>query len=243
MGSIAIHTLIVSLVWLFGSPSDSAPLFDPDEVMEVRMIELPKSPTPMPQKATRAPPPPPAGERKAAEPPPPVTASDMKFETPDATPTEGEQDQTDARADLLRQLKRKQLLEDLNAAEGRVDRAASDPDGTLEPEDVFAGATGGVAMDPELARYTAQLRKLILPHWAPLPRLIQDNPDLTAVVEVKVQNGTLRGSGRIVEPSSDDSFDRSCALAIEKAGTLPPPPERFQKLTGVWIRFRATDAL
>ncbi len=246
VGSVGIHLLIVAAVFAFGSGDESGPMFDPDDVMEVKMIELPKSPTRMPQRATKAPPPPPPGKTQAKAPPPPPTASDMKLETPEAEPLQGDETQdpqTDARQDLLRRLQRQRALQNLEAPDGREDRAQSDPDGTLAPEDVFAGSASGVAMDPELARYTAQLRKLILPHWAPLPRLIQENPDLSAVVEVPVKTGTLRGRGRVVESSGNDSFDQSCARAIDKAGQLPPPPERFQRLTGVWIRFRASDAL
>ncbi len=245
VGSVGIHLLLVVGGFLFSNTSDDGPLFDPDEVMEVKMIELPKSPTRLPQRATKAPPPPPPGEVQAKTPPPPPTASDMKLETPDAEPDKGaeEPDTRDTRRDLLRELQRRKALENLDAPDGRVDRAASDPEGTLEPEDVFAGSASGVAMDPELARYTAKLRKLILPHWAPLPRLVQENPDLSAVVEVPVKTGVLRGRARVAESSGNDSFDQSCARAIEKAGQLPAPPERFQRLTGVWIRFRASDAL
>lgn len=238
--SLGVHGLLVLMLVLSrscGDPED--PLFDPDEVMQVQMVALPKAAGRLPDRASRAPRPA-EGAREA----PPKT-SDMVFKTPEATPDKGqERAPPDTRREDLLARMREQAHQDPTAPLGDADRMATDPDSTLSPEEAFGGSGGGLPMDPELARYVADVRKLVLPNWAPLPRIVQENPDIFTVVEIRIEDdGTIR-SPRVVRPSGNASFDESCVRALQKTGRLPLPPARFEALArkGVWIHFPASDA-
>ena len=84
--SIAVHLLVVGVFaagQMFGS---SEPLFNPDDVMIVQAVALPKANTRMPDRPTRAPDPPKGDKVTAKAKPPPPTASDMALRKKKAAP-------------------------------------------------------------------------------------------------------------------------------------------------------------
>ena len=223
-------------------------LFDPKDVMEVTMAALPKSAGRQPDRASRAPRP--AEGQQQAPAPPQQPTDQMSFKDPTKEKTKGEEppkDHTDRRDALMDSLRRQQLVQSLAEAPlGDVDRAATDPDSTLSMEEAF-GLRGGVGpVDPEAARYLVLLRQNLLPHWNPLPRIIEEHPDSFTVVDIWLDEDGKITDSAVKTGSNIDAFDRSCLLAVAKAAKLPLPPDRFRVETrkGVQIRvtFRASDA-
>ncbi len=238
--SLVVHLALAGLLMASKTCNpDPGAFFDPDEVMEVSMVALPRSAGRLPDRATRAPPPAQG----------PQDPNQMRFEDPEQQVEEEQtpvRDNTDSRRDLLASLRRQQLVDNLaDAPLGEQNRSATDPDSTLSMEEAFGSGTG-TAMDPEAARYLMELRQNLLPLWNPLPRIIEDNPGIFTVVDVFLDDsGSVRKSG-VYQSSGSDSFDQACVRAVVKASRLPLPPDRFRFETpkGVQIRvtFRASDA-
>jgi len=227
-------------------PDDSS-LLIPD--MDVTMVALPKATGRLPDRASRAPRP----AQGADTPAPPVQSdpNQMRFEDPEKEKTQGDpqpRDRSAERRDLLKDLRRQQLIDQLaDAPIGAADRMATDPDSTLTVEEAF-GLGGGIGgpVDPDAARYLLELRATLLPHWNPLPMIIEQNPDIFTVLDVWITDSGRYKSADVKIGSGNDSFDRSCLNAVAKAGTLPVPPDKFRVETrkGIQIRvtFRASDA-
>jgi TonB family protein len=226
---------------------DDSDLLMPD--MDVMMVPLPKASGRLPDRASRAP-----RAAPGADTPAPPKQSDpnrMRFEDPAKEKPQGEparENHSDARQDLLRNLKRQQALDALRDAPiGDADRMATDPDSTLTVEEAF-GLGGGIGapVDPEAARYLLELRGALLPHWNPLPSTYEHNPDMFTVLDAWISDDGRYKSADVKIGSGNDSFDRSCLTAVAKAGTLPLPPDKFRVETrkGIQIRvtFRASDA-
>ena len=240
--SIGVHLLVVGLLALGQLMEPEAPLFDPNDVMTVQAVALPKANTRMPDRPTRAPPPPKGDTAKAKAPPPPPTASDMALRKKDAKKKKGVADRSADRSELLNRLKRESLLKDTTAALGTKDRVQTAKDG-VDPKDAVIGPIGAGRMDPELARYVSQCRDRILPNWKPLPAILAAHPEYKVVVSVSVgQTGQL-GSPTVVKSSSDASFDRSAISAVVRTGRLPPPPAKYaaSAAKGVMITLSAAD--
>ncbi len=246
--SLGIHIALVATVWI-GSlfERDTEPLFDPNNVMMVSAVALPKSTSRLPQRRERAPDPVRGHTKKAEAPPIPTTASDMVRHDKDAKKNKGEtrqKDHTSDRADLLNKLKRDDLLKDLSAPEGRTDRSLTDPDG-VDPKDAIIGPIGSGRHDPELGRYVAACTNRIRPNWRPLPSTIASHPDYEVRVMVLVEsNGTI-SKPRVIKGSGDAAFDRSAITAVMRTARLPPPPPRYvaSAAKGVTITLAARDLL
>ena len=240
--SIGVHLLVVGLLALGQLMEPEAPLFDPNDVMTVQAVALPKANTRMPDRPTRAPDPPKGDTAKAKAPPPPPTASDMALRKKDAKKKKGVADRSADRSELLNRLKRESLLKDATAALGTKDRVQTAKDG-VDPKDAVIGPIGAGRMDPELARYVSQCRDRILPNWKPLPAILAAHPEYKVVVSVSVgQTGQL-GSPTVVKSSSDASFDRSAISAVVRTGRLLPPPAKYaaSAAKGVMITLSAAD--
>ena len=240
--SIAVHVLILGVIWAGQFVKSDEVLFNPDDVMTVQAVALPKANKRMPDRPTRTPPPPKGDIAKAKAPPPPPTASDMALRKKEAVPTRGEPDKTDAREDLLNKMRREALLKDASAALGSRDRVATDKDG-VDPSEAILGPMGAGRMDPELARYVGQCRSRILPNWNPLPALLAAHPEYKVVVSVSVSPSGALGRPTIVKGSGDASFDRSAISAVVRTGRLPAPPPRYaaSAAKGVMITLAAAD--
>lgn len=217
--------------------------------MDVTMVALPKSAGRLPDRASRAPRPSQGADTPAA--PKQTDPNQMRFEDPEKEKAQGDPqpaDHSDARQDLLRDLKRQQALDALrNAPIGDADRMATDPDSTLTVEEAF-GLGGGVGgpVDPEAARYYLELRQTIMPNWNPLPSTYEGKPEMLTVVDIWIDDRGGYKSAKVATASGNDSFDRSCLNAVARAGRLPVPPDKFRVETrkGIQIRvtFPASDA-
>lgn len=240
--SLALHVLAaILLVSVRTCGGGDEPLFDADEVMMVQVVSLPKAKGRLPDRATRAPAPA-AGAPDAAAPP---TASDMVFRDEEAEPNQGA-DSTDRRRQLLESLRQQRATGSASpdAPLGDVDRAATDPDGALSDEVLFGGTGTGIPADPDLARYNMELRQAVIPQWTPLPRVIQENPEAWAVLEVTLHPDGRVDDVRVARSSGIGSFDESCLRAVSRAGLLPLPPSRFPSLAsdGILLMLTASDA-
>jgi TonB family protein len=242
--SLALHAAFVLVLFTAeGLTRPDGPMFDPDEVMMVSAVALPKATRSLPDKPMRTADPL-QGVVKAKAPPPPPTASDMALHKPEAPQVKGVEDapKPDLRAELLRQTRKEALLKDMSAQLGPMDKTATSKDG-VNPEDAILGPLGGGEMDPELARYISACRGAIMPNWTPMPGIIAAHPDYQVVLMV-----TLDANGRIGNPvikkgTGDASFDRSAILALQKTGSLPPPPAKWRDsaAAGVYITLTAGD--
>ena len=240
--SIGVHLLVLGLLALGQLLEPDRPLFDPNDVMTVQAVALPKANTRMPDRPTRTPPPPKGDSVKAKTPPPPPTASDMALRKKKAVEKKGVEDKSVDRSELLNKIRREALLKDATAALGAKDRVQTAKDG-VDPKDAVIGPMGAGRMDPELARYVAQCRDRILPNWKPLPAILAVHPEYKVVVAVAVgQTGQL-GSPSVVKSSTDPSFDRSAISAVVRTGRLPPPPAKYaaSAAEGVIITLSAAD--
>jgi TonB family protein len=239
--SIGVHVLLVGAVWAGQMWKSDSRLFDPNEVMAVQAVALPKANKRMPDRPTRTPDRPKGDTAKAKAPPPPPTASDMALRKKDAPKKQGQTNKTDAREELLNKMKREALLKDATAALGQRDRVATDKDG-VDPKDAVIGPIGTGRMDPELARFVAQCRARILPNWNPLPAILAAHPDYTVTVSVTVGASGALGSPSIVRGSGDASFDRSAISAVVRTGRLPAPPPRYAASAAQGVMFTLSAA-
>jgi TonB family protein len=213
VGSVAGHAvLVVTLLIAQSCAPKHAPLINPDEVMEVSLLSMPKQETRMVQKATRAP-----EEKQGVQEPEPVevikTDSDMR--ALEVTPDKGQE--KPSRDDALREMKRAEMLAALeDAAEGSQDRLPTSEDGVEGSE----GSSKGVG-DPRLAAYYEKVKKAVLPNFRPL----QEDPALKVKLHVTVdRKGTVLGF-EVADSSGDVSFDQAAIRAVKATDTVPAPPE------------------
>lgn len=214
--------LLSFLPWCTPEPP---PLIVPD--VEVSMVSLPKRlnvPDRMArvQRASGVTPPKP-------DEPPPIKESDLVVhkEEPEPKPgnTEAPVDRPDAAAEKARQ----ELLEDfLNAPEGTVDRDATDPDGM---GDAKLAALGAQSLgDPAFARWTNQVQALLQQKFQPLGS--SGGLKATAQLRIDPESGRILSSN-LSKPSGVLSFDSAAQRAIDAAGNLPVPPEKYWPLLQV----------
>lgn len=218
-----------------------APLIDPNKVMMVSAVALPKQVTRLPQKAMHTPEAAPGAADDAA--PIPPTASDMTLHDEKAPEKSGRKvDRTADREALLRQARKDALLKDLATPTGPEDHARTDPHG-VDPSEAVFGAGGPGVNDPVLARYQESCRAAIYPNWTPLPSTVASHPEFEVWVEVEVKADGSIGTPRVVRGTGDTSFDRSALMAVAKTGRLPPPPEKWRAsaATGIYIILYARD--
>lgn len=248
--SLGLHALLAAALFVGERllNADSKPLIDPSQVMMVTAVALPKQTTRLPDRPTRTPDPPKAPTPEPSPtPPPPPTASDLVLHKEDAPKPSGAPesppDRSQDRDELLREMRKQQLLKDMSAAVGDVDRPRTDPNG-VDPEDAILGAGVGVPMDKEAAAWWSKTRPLVWANWTPLPAIIAAHPEYVTVIRVKVgADGTL-SDAEIAKRSGDASFDNSARLAVLKTGRVPPPPAKFAEAwanEGTQLAFPAKD--
>lgn len=212
--SLGLHMSVALGVAIGGMlPESHKPMINPDEVLEVALMPMPKQTTKMPQKASRTPDPVTGQPDPVKEPPLPPSNSDLALQDPNAPQKQG--DNAKSREELMEQMRRDQARKDALAALGNEDRARTDPDGV-------EGATGtstGLG-DPKKAAYAEKVRQAILPNLGSL----QKDASLKVLVDI-----TIDADGRIVDrkirtPSGDPSYDAAVDFAIRKTAQVPPPP-------------------
>ncbi|MCB9777924.1 MAG: TonB family protein [Alphaproteobacteria bacterium] len=251
--SVALHVLLALLIFLAqcGSCAGEPPLVNPDNVMRVSAVALPKQTGRLPDKPSRtpdnpvaakeAPPEPvaeaPKGQADAAKPVP--NASDMSLQKDE--PRKGTtKDRTDAREALLNSARREALVKDPNAPLGDTDRPRTSPDGVSIDEAIFGPGGDGIN-DPELARWKVQAEEALRANWTPLPATVAGHPDYVVYLVVPVGPDGKLGKPQVYKGTGDSGFDRSAIMAVMKTGRVPPPPEKWRGSTtkGVVMEFPA----
>jgi TonB family protein len=236
--SIGFHGLLFLVLMLARCESTHAPLI-PDQ--EIIMVELPgpaRQTTAMPQKAERAPPPP-SGVQEA--PPPPPNQSELAIQTPEAPKEQGvpkEDPREKAKREaLLNELRRQQMIQDLNAPVGEENRAATSPDGNTDE-----GSTGSGASENEKSKWAAEATKIVRANWHPLLSICQADPKLNVTIRVTVDGqGNQIKEPTVEKTSNNESLDGSALRAVEQSGKLPPTPDPNGWAFG--LRFNCKDVL
>ncbi|MCB9668202.1 MAG: TonB C-terminal domain-containing protein [Alphaproteobacteria bacterium] len=231
VGHVGMIVGFTGFTFLLTFCGDSKPIIDPDDAMEVAMVQLPKSRSRMPDRATRAPEP--VGKPEPVAQPTPAPdvkhTSDLAVKTEKAEPKPG----VDTRRleDALKLLEQQERLAQMEAALGDLNQAATDPNSESdEVADVGAIGTPG---DPEFARYIAQVRARFMEAFHPLQSIRDANPGIRCVIHITVETGT----GRIVRfdvtrPSGVDAFDAAAQRAVEAVSSIPLPPEKYRDRMG-----------
>lgn len=226
--SVIGHGMMVLLalaVTALSSHCASRPLVEIDRSMEVSIIQ--KSQTKMPDRAQRAPVPKGTPEpRPEPQPTPTPNPSDLVFEKEDAVVDEGFDADRQAALDALM---REAILQDLDAAEGKVDRNVTDPNSTSD--ETINAAAAQAAGDPEVARYKAKISALMRQQFNPLQAIVTANPDIRCVlmVHADMRSGAIT-EVEIFESSGVGAYDEAAKQAAWAVGRFPLPPERFKAL-------------
>jgi TonB family protein len=223
VGHVGVALMLSLLMLLAGLRR--GPILDPNDIMEVSMVVLPKTESRMPERATRAPVPRGEDTPTAPQPKPPVE-SDLAVVQPDAPKAEGSPDHSDRRTELMKELRRKQLLADAAADIGAVDREASDPDSTTD-QAVNTGGSGAAA-DPELALWVQKVREKFMANFHPLPTIVSANPNIEATVAVRIDEAGNVLSRSMHKPSGNPSYDAAAERAADAVTQVPPPPEKYR---------------
>jgi len=197
------------------------PLIDLDNVMEVSMVVLPKSPTEMVHRATQAPTPTgqkTATHRKVITPP---RQSDLVIKKKDAKTNQG-----DNSAELRRLILLNAAKSQADAPEASETVQASDPNSTTNES--FTIGTAGQLADPELARYIKTIQELFHKNFNPLPTIVAANPKIECKVHVRfdMNTGTIN-SIKMIRSSGNASYDGAAKRAIESVQRVPLTPARF----------------
>lgn len=259
---VGLAVVLIAGELLFGH--DPKPLIDPDQVMQISAVALPKPTSNLPDKVMHTPEPvepdpvPAAPEAEPSpeppEPPPepaemalPDPKKDKKVEKVEKVDKAAEKKREDDKKKALDAARKQALLtglRDMGTPEGDRNSPRTDPNG-VDPKDAILDFAGVGPTDPELARYYAACKAALLPNWTPLPSTVSAHPNYKVVVMVEVEaDGTL-GQPKVLKGTGDATFDRSAALAISKTGRFPPPPAKYRAAAqnGVQIEFVAKDKL
>jgi hypothetical protein len=212
------HLAVFSLVAVAQCGSGAPPQFKAPDAIIVEMAGPATAETRMPQRAERAPTPASGAPSPELAPPPP---NPSELALPTATPTKGNPEGD--RADLMAELRKQQLLADLNAPEGQTNRLESG-----SPSDQTGTRAQSGVHDPELARWVVKANEELGKNFHPLPSWCASNPNLVARAAAPVRaDGSVADSATIVETSRNASFDAACIRAFETTKSLPPLPARF----------------
>jgi len=226
LAAIGLHLALAALFICAGLLEQLRPPPPPlvDQSMEVSMLVM-KHSSRLPTRATRV-----RVNRgdtvqkSEVHEPVPVRQSDLAFNTPDAKKTEGQPDRSAERARAVRDLQMAAALSDFDEAD--ANRDAASPDGSGDETIDLGGA--GVRLDPELARYIAQLQRLFNEHFHPLPGIVAGRPDLRTRVKLTLDESGKITSYDVVGKSGNASYDRSAESAVQGVPRVPLPPEKYR---------------
>lgn len=213
------HIFMIAVVALAQCGSQAEPLFKPEDTIIVEMMGPPTEASRMPQKAERAPDVASGNPEPDAVQPPP---NPSELALPNAEKLKGDEKST-ARDDLMAELRKQQLLKDLSAPEGTVDRLATSADSS---EGGGTSAQAGVR-DPELAKWVTVAQAALAKNFHPLPAWCSANPSIRATAGAPVSgSGALTDDAAVVESSRNPSYDAACVRAFATTGQLPPLPTK-----------------
>ena len=259
LGSLLLHAIAIGLILVFDSISFTPP---PPKITYITAVQAPaKQKSALPNRAAQV-----EAPSKGSDTPPPTKSAPVvhndaqtmsikkdppkektKPKTKTKTKTKTEKVNTPKKGSNKGEEKKKEDDKKKRAKErakrlaalGEKSREETSKDGTADSSS--NGAIGPI--DAILGKYIEQCRQEILSNWNPLPTLIEQNPDLQVIIEVKIEaNGTL--SKPVVHKSSgNSSFDRSAIIALRKTKKLPIPPTKYQSSAagGIIITIAAQD--
>ena len=156
--------------------------------------------------------------------PVPVRQSDLAFNSPEAKKTQGQPDRSADRARAMRELEMAAALSDFEEAD--TPRDATSPEHTGDETIDLGGA--GMRIDPELARYIAQLQRLFNQHFHPLPGITAGRPDLRTRVRLTLDESGKITAYDVAQKSGNVSYDRSAESAVQAVPRVPLPPEKYR---------------
>lgn len=226
IAAIGLHLALAGLFLVAGLLERLRPPPPPlvDQSMEVSMLVM-KHSNRMPTRATRVrvnrgdtP------QKTEAPQPVPVRQSDLAFNTPEAKKTQGQPDRSADRARAMRELQMAAALSDFDEAD--ANRDAASPEGSGD-ETIDLGGTG-MRIDPELARYIAQLQRLFNEHFHPLPGITAGRPDMRTRVRLTLDTSGKITAYDVVGKSGNSSYDRSAESAVQAVSRVPLPPEKYR---------------
>jgi TonB family protein len=204
---------------------DARPILDPDDAMQVAMVELPRSRTNMPDRATRAPKAVGAPTPEPAPAPDVKHTSDLAVKVDKAEPKPGVD--TKRLEDALAQLERDQALADMDAALGQLDQAATDPNSEATEATATSG-TLGTPGDPAFVRYIAEVRAVFLDNFQVIPAIRDANPGIQCTVMVQVDATGAITDATVSRSSGVDAFDAAAMRAVQAVTRVPLPPEQYR---------------
>ncbi len=211
------------------------PLFRTEDVMVVSMSGPVQEMSRMPQKAERAPDP--SRGNDAAAPPPPPNASDMALQTPDQL-SKGDPNADRIREAALDEIKRDQLLRELDAPQGKTDRVQTGNE---------AGDGGQKAAginDPELQRWQREAEPIVRANWHPLVSVCQANRNTVAHVAVDIgPDGVVDADSAQSVATGNVSLDNAAFRAVTGTARVPRLPPRYAEGLRVSFEFDCKDFL
>jgi TonB family protein len=233
------HGVLLLLVLLGRS---AGPMIPPDTVMEVAMVTLHREANVLPEKVMVKPPQV-TGDMGAVE-EFPVVEDQLVLEVDEADEAEGEEKTPES--DEERQERREDLIARANDVPvGPEDQLPTDPDSTVtDLRDVYLAGDGTNAADPELAAYIRDCKQRVMAKWNVMPSIANENPDLTVVIGIRIDDSGKILKAKIVDNSGNRQYDMNTLTAVRRMGSLPAPPS--DKILGyaeggVFIRFVASD--
>ncbi len=235
------HALLLILVLVSRGPSQA---IIPENVMEVAMVTLHRDANVLPEKVMVAPPVV-TGDMGVIEEPP--IPDQMILETPDAEEDEGEEKEPESEEERVERSEQIAKLDtsDIDADTGPETHLPTDPDSNVtDLREVYMHGSGTNVADPELAAYIRDCKDRIMKKWHVLPAVANENPDLSVVIGVIIDNKGKIKKAKIVDPSGNRQYDSATYRAIKQMGSLPAPPsEKIMEFAkdGVFIRFKASD--
>ncbi len=237
-----LHGVLLVLVLVTKGGADH--VIPPTEVMEVAMITLHRDADVLPEKVMVAPPR--VTGDMGVDLQPEIDPDQMVLDDPDAEDKEGEDKEPED--EEARQERRDDLiakLDEFEAPKGPETNLPTDPNSdVVDPRELYLSGDGTNPADPELGAYIRDCKEEIMRHWHVLPSVANEDPDLTVVIWVQIDDGGKIKRTQIVDNSGNRQYDSATYRAVKKMGRLPPPPtEKIRGYAegGVFIRFKASD--
>lgn len=234
MLSLALHVALVAGVVVASTVDACGPRLEvPEHVIAAKLVKLgtPRDPKLLPRKPQEPPPPPPA-PREAPVPvaaPEPAAAPAVNVAAPSPTAAAPRSEKPDPTRKLDDIMKR---FSSENAALAKAEEAIGALDG--DPE-------GDAERAEEGERYYALVKKRIQDHFE-VPSTIPDAERIHLRTSVVIH---IDASGRILKPSvekpsSNGQFDSAVLAGIQRAGSVPPPPDHMRDTVrkGIVLDFR-----
>jgi TonB family protein len=232
--SLLLHAGLLAAV-VIGSVVDACGprLPPPEKAIAARLVRLgtPRDPKMLPRKPVDPPAPPPTPrEAPVAKPAPdPAPSPVAKVPTPSvaaAAPAAEKPDPTRKLDDIMKRFSTQ------NAAMAKAEKAIGQLDGDAE---------GDAEQAEEGERYLALVQKRIRDRYQ-LPSTISDTERirLISVVTIHIDPAGKIFQSDLAQSSGNAMFDSAVQSAIQRAATVPPPPEHLRDMLrrGIDLKFR-----